>query len=447
MTSSSVRTRNGLVHASAWDTLLLMTELVVPTLAKGVFIRRANVVKLSQRLRLDERAVTLLHRLHEKYGPGPLLLAWPLRRQALILSARQAHRILAETPDPFDPATLEKHAALAHFEPEGSLVSHLPERAERRRFHDDLLESDRRVHSMAPCFSTIIKQEAGSLLARKPELSWDEFATVWFRIVRRLVLGLNARDDEELTDMLARLRSAANWAFLHPRRVALMRNFQQRLGSHLARAEPGSLAERIALRASGESVAAVDQVAHWLFAFDAAGMATFRALALIAAHPSTQNRAREEILKTGVTDGGELPLVRACIMESVRLWPTTPAIFRETKQDVPCEGGALPKNTHLLIYTPYFHRHESLPYAHNFAPELWLKRDPGDAWPMIPFSEGPGICPAHQLVPLLGSTMIAVLLERGWIELKPPASLRSDRPLPSTFSHYEQTLRLRDRAG
>jgi cytochrome P450 len=170
-------------------------------------------------------------------------------------------------------------------------------------------------------------------------------------------------------------------------------------------------------------------------------MATFRALALIATHPSAQERVRNGILEAGLS--GELPFARACIMESLRLWPTTPTIFRETTQDVPCGGGVLPKNTHLMIYTPYFHRHESLPCAHKFAPELWLKRDSNDAWPLIPFSGGPGTCPAHHLVSLLGSAMIGVLLERGGIELKPPAILQADRPLPGTLSHYELTLRLR----
>jgi hypothetical protein len=43
--------------------------------------------------------------------------------------------------------------------------------------------------------------------------------------------------------------------------------------------------------------------------------------------------------------------------------------------------------------------------------------------------------------------MIAVLLQRRCIELKTPVSLRSDRPLPGTLSHYELTLRFSDRAG
>lgn len=46
-----------------------------------------------------------------------------------------------------------------------------------------------------------------------------------------------------------------------------------------------------------EAAAELDQVAHWLFAFGAAGMSTFRALTLIATLPAAQSCAHEEILK------------------------------------------------------------------------------------------------------------------------------------------------------
>jgi hypothetical protein len=61
------------------------------------------------------------------------------------------------------------------------------------------------------------------------------------RIVRRVVLGDSARNDHELTDLLARLRGKANWSLLHPTRSDLREEFLQRLRVQLHRAEPGSL--------------------------------------------------------------------------------------------------------------------------------------------------------------------------------------------------------------
>jgi len=441
MTTRNVARPDGLSTASIKDTLAVLADVIVPTLGKGVLIRRPRVVALAERLSLDKRAVRRLQSLRRKYGAGPLLLPIPGRTQAVILSPEHVHRVLQRAPEPFAPSTLEKHAALAHFEPNVSLISHPLERAERRRFNDEVLESQCPVHSMADGFSVVVEDEARVMLAGAgSELSWDAFITAWYRMVRRVILGDAARDDHELTDMLAKLRGAGNWAFLHPGRKGLKRRFHERLKEHLSRAEPGSLAERIKARPNTDVTAPADQVTQWLFAFDPGGMAVFRALALIAAHPDAERRAGEEVSAAGTTGHRQMPFVRACILESLRLWPTTPAILRETTEDVQWPGGVMRKHTHVLIYTPYFHRDdENLPEAHHFAPDLWLGAAPGGHWPLIPFSEGPGTCPARNLVPTLGSMMIAAILGRRRIELKDRDRLHSGRPLPGTLDNY--TLR------
>jgi cytochrome P450 len=75
------------------------------------------------------------------------------------------------------------------------------------------------------------------------------------------------------------------------------------------------------------------------------------------------------------------------------------------------EGWTVPPKTNVLIYVPFLHRDEErLRYANRFNPDLWLSGGPGDGWPLIPFSEAPRTCPAHRLVPMLGSEMIAALL-------------------------------------
>jgi len=438
MSPHSADARNGLAKASVRDTLMFMGTVLVPTLGKGVFIRRPKIVALAERLGLDTRAVRCLQRLRRIYGSGPLILAIPGRRQTVLLSSDDVHRVLDGAPEPFAPATLEKISALAHFEPKASLASGPPERAERRHFHDEMLESDRPVHSMADAIFARVEEEAWRLLGHAgAELTWPAFTEAWHRAVRRVILGDGARDDAALTNMLAKLRGAANWAFLHPGRPALRQQFHRSLGAHLARAEPGSLAARIAARPNSNETAAVDQVTHWLFAFDAAGIATFRALALVATQPNAQDRAG---IETSVGEAGrpkDLPFLRACILESVRLWPTTPAIFRETTREVTSGGGRLPKHAQILVYVPFFHRDdENLPQAHRFAPELWFGAGTEGRWPLIPFSEGPGVCPAHHLVPMMGSFMMAAILGRNRIALRRPERLRTDRPMPGTLDNF-----------
>lgn len=162
------------------------------------------------------------------------------------------------------------------------------ERADRRRFNEAVLDSARPVHRVETELVTKVREEAVSIAdaaRRSGSLTWDEFATGWWRMVRRVVLGDAASEEHHLTDLLRALRKDANWAYLKPKRTGLRERFLHRLEGHLSRAEPGSLA---ALVASEPAIPGTDpgqQVPQWMFAFDAAGMATFRALALLDAHP------------------------------------------------------------------------------------------------------------------------------------------------------------------
>ncbi|UEM22167.1 cytochrome P450 [Skermanella mucosa] len=432
-----------LPRASLRDTLAAVAEIVLPTISKGVIIRRPKVVGLAERLGLDGRAVRRMQRLRAKYGPGPLMLAIPGRHQAIILSPEDVHTVLDNAPEPFSPASAEKRAALAHLEPHASLISRGPKRADRRRFNEQVLDSGCPVHRMGERFVAVVGEEAEGLLktARsRGELAWDDFTASWHNMVRRVVLGDAARDDEELTDMLARLRAAGNWAFLRPQRKGLRDRFYERLEGHLARAEPGSLAAVIAATPRTADTAPAHQVAHWFFAFDPGGMATFRALALLASHPDQADRARREIGDAGTEGRRDLPFLRACILESLRLWPTTPAVLRETTRETQWDTGTMPKNTSVFIFAPFFHRDdENLPYADRFTPDLWMDGVRQGGWPLIPFSGGPAICPARDLVPMLGGAMLAALLDGRRVRLKEPGRIDPGARLPGTLDNY--TLR------
>ncbi|MFD0207007.1 MULTISPECIES: cytochrome P450 [Saccharothrix] len=383
--------------ASRLDTGRAFAKVLLPTVAKGVIVRRPSTTAMAEKVRADAVAVATVQRFRERYGPEPLRLRVTGRSIALLLDPVDVARLLAESPEPFALATREKEAALAHFQPHGVLISTGPERAHRRAVNEDVLRPEK-IDVVG-----IVADEADLLLrhARSVgELTWDAFAQAWWRAARRIVLGSFARQDGELTDLLRTLRGNANWAYLHPRREALRRRFEQRLRGHLERGEPGSLAS---LAPADELV---DQAPHWLFAFDAGGIATMRALAI----------------------GGE---GEAGIWESVRLWPTTPVILRESTEPTRWHGTWLPAGTTFVVFLPYFHRDpDRLPCADAYAPENWpAPNDPG----LVPFSGGPGICPGRDLVLVAGSTMLDALRDHLEVPTLSP-------PLPATLNHFGLTF-------
>lgn len=438
---SKRRSRAGLPHASALDTLAFAADVFLPVFAKGVIVRRPWVEGMWARTGVEDRGVRRMQRLRDKYGDGPLVLGLPVRRQAVVLSPGDVHRVLRESPQPFSTASSEKRAALGHLEPKGALVSDGAERADRRRFNEEVLDHGHCVHGMADALLPIVREEAAAIrrVARqRGVLDWEAFSQGWFRMVRRVVFGDAAREDHALSEMTYGLRKAANWAFLRPRRTVLRERFFDRIGKYLDLAEPGSLAARAAQVRKTPTTEPHQQVAQWLFAFDPAGMATFRALALLAAHPEQGRAARDEAL---AGDPRQLPLLRAAVLEALRLWPTTPMILRQTTDATHWEAGAMSRRSGVLIYVPFFHRDETrLPFAHRFTPDLWL-RERGDAdWPLVPFSGGPAICPARHLVQMLASAMLAALIDQQVPLLVQPRALDTAR-LPATLDHF--TLRFR----
>lgn len=449
-----------LPRATLAESLGVLTDVLLPNVAKGPILRRPRAVAAAERLQLDRRGVRRLQRLRDRYGDGPLLLRGvPGREQGVVLDPATLRRVLDETPDPFAAASSEKRAALAHFQPGGVLATKGPERAERRRYNDAVLDSGCPRHALAGRFQPVVEEEANRLLedarragrgASGEALDWDAFAPAWWRAVRRVVLGDGARDDSSLTDMLRRLRSDANLAFLWPRRGRLRARFDARLTAHLKRAEPGSLAAAMAATPAGPATVPEQQAPQWLFAFDATGIATFRALALLAAHDAYGERARAEAGDAAANP--TLPLLRAAVLESVRLWPTTPMILRQTTAETRWDTGTMPARTGLLILVPFFNRDgERLPQADRFAPELWLDaaregaggeggahigERAASSWPLIPFSAGTAFCPGRHLALLVASTMLGALVRDGRWRLLGRARLDAARPLPATLDNF-----------
>ena len=412
-----------LPKATPVESLAFFRRVLLPPVAKGVIVRRPRAVRVAQKLDLDRRGVRYMQRLRDQYR-GPLLVGG---RYAVILAPDDARRVLDETPEPFATETPEKRAALTHFEPRNVLLSRGAERAERRRFHEQALDSGHHEHRLAGSLIGRVREETARLLAGAKsarELAWTQFAETWSRIVRLVIFGEIARDDLRLSAMATRLRRHANWAFLHRKRKALRAELLQHIDALLARAEPGSLAAVVASIPQSADTAPADQVAQWLFAFDPAGMTAFRALALLSTHGAYASRL------------GDRNFLRACVHDAVRLFPTTPLLLRETTAETSWEAGTLPAHKTVVIFTPFFHRDETrLPFADRFAPEIWLDGE-AERWTLVPFSAGPAVCPGRELVLFLGSELLATLFANASFRITSPQRLDPSRPLPGTLNHF-----------
>ncbi|TCC45764.1 cytochrome P450 [Kribbella capetownensis] len=435
--------------ASPLDTGLALQDVFLPLVAQGAILRRPRLGTLAEQLHADDRALRRVRHLRRKYGEGPVLFRFPGRTIALVLAPDDVCRLLAETPEPFTAATTDKAGALRHFQPHSVLVSDPPLRAPRRELNEQVLDTHQPVHRHGHRMLEVVREELDTMTAT---LSWDDFRAIWSRIARRIVLGDSARDDTEVSAQLDQLRADANWAGFHRRRDELRHHFLAALGSYVDEAEQGSLVEIVHdLGADHGGVDSADanlrlgdldpagQVPHWLFAFDAAGIALWRLFAVLATRPA----ALEQIVAEGNHPEASPLLAEAgaAVQESLRLWPTTLVVLRESDADTEWRGRIAPAGTEFAIVSSVFHRDEqALDFAHRFEPMIWLDGRSDASWPIIPFSAGPAECPGRNVVLLTTSAAVSHVSMRYNLDLDPTTRAKLAGRMPTTLNHA--TIRL-----
>ncbi|MEV6285651.1 cytochrome P450 [Kribbella sp. NPDC051770] len=417
--------------ASVVDSARAVRDILLPVAAQGAIVRRPLWSQLADRFAADDRSLRRARALRRKYGEGPILLRIPGRSLALVLAPADVHRVLAETPDPFSAATTEKTGALAHFQPHGVLITDPPLRAPRRELNEQALDTHQPVHRHADRMLTAITEEFSTLHGT---LGWTDFREIWSRAVRRIVLGEVARDDTLLSQHLDALRADANWAEFRPRNTRRRDQFHQQLAPYVEHPAPGSLVSALpTLPPDGLDPAG--QVPHWLFAFDAAGIALWRLLAVLAARP--------DLLTTVVAEAEHpdrsplLAYTGAAVQESLRLWPTTLVLLRETARPTTWNAATAPANTEFAIVSSIFHRDDqAIDYADQFTPEIWLDGRADGDWPLLPFSEGPAVCPGRNVVLLTTSAATCHLAQHHNLDVDPTTREALTRPaLPKTLDH------------
>jgi hypothetical protein len=264
-------------------------------------------------------------------------------------------------------------------------------------------------------------------------VGWTDFRAIWSRVVRRIVLGDKAANDTELTGLLDTLRSDANWAEFHPRNKSASARFRQLLDGYLEYAEPGSLIDALGNDRLGELDPA-GQVPHWLFAFDAAGIALWRLFCVVGARPEHAAPIAAEARHPQTS-----PLLAhagAAVQECLRLWPTTLVVLRESVAETEWEAGTAPGGTEFAIVSSVFHRDDqAMSFANRFEPEIWLDGRSDGEWPLIPFSAGPAVCPGRNVVLLTTSAAVSHVIAQYELDVDPVTTARLRDPLPATFDH------------
>ncbi|MEU3777819.1 cytochrome P450 [Streptomyces sp. NPDC032472] len=169
----------------------------------------------------------------------------------------------------------------------------------------------------------------------------------------------------------------------------------------------------------------------WLRAVDTVPGTLLRTLLLLGTHPAEQDAAAAEA--AACTAPGELTRLRACVLESLRLYPAVPELVRVTRTETEWRGVRHPAGTCVLL-PAHFHQRDPLhvPAAHVFVPGRWKTPGADEDLRMSPFGHGPGRCPGDRLGLLITTALCAEVLRRRRITGVRPV-LDPPGPLPAVL--------------
>jgi cytochrome P450 len=430
----------GLPPASLLENARFALTYALPSLLRGAVIPQPFWTELATRLNTGQWAVTTVERLSERHGGRSLLLRSVLGKTVLILTTEDVRRVLDSPVEVFALDAREKRRALEPFAPDALNASPPVLHGQRRPFNEAVLDYGHEPHRLAERFLVIVGEEITAMLAVATVLDYERSLACFRRISRRCVLGESAADDTELSEEHSRLRADGDWLGLkvwnRGRDARLRASMDERIRAYVDAAEPGTLVSLFPSAPQERETLPNGQVPFWLMALDAVRTVVTNALALVATHPPARARALEEIAAADLTHGrgtvaglADLRFVRACVQESIRLWPAAPTLVRRTTTETEWHGTAVPAGTRVLIPAAVFHRSRRLPYANRLAPEIWLDGS-GDAdWSLNLFSRGGAQCAGRNLALVLSTASLAELLRQAEFELLRP-KLGPDRPLP-----------------
>ncbi len=430
---------SGLAHASLLENVRFTLTNLLPSMLRGLAIPLPFWTEVATRFDTG-RGVATVERLTERYAGRPVMLRGVGGQTLLVLAAGDVRRVLESPVSVYGMNAAEKRRLFSPFAPDALNGSPPDLHAERRPFNEAVLDYGHEPHRLAERFLRVVHEEVAAMLADAGVLDYERSLAAFRRIARRCALGDAAADDTELSEEHSRLRADADWLGLkvwNRRRNARLRaSMDARIQRYVAAAEPGTLVSLFASAPTEAETRPNGQVPFWLMALDAVRTAVFNALALLTTDPAAHERALAEVRMADTAHGpgtvaalAELAFVRACLLDSVRLWPAAAMLVRVTAAETEWYGETLPIGAKVLIPVAAHHRARRLPHANRFAPDLWLDGSADADWQMNVFSRGGAQCAGRNLALLLGTASLAELLRQREFELLRP-KLAPDRPLP-----------------
>lgn len=419
-----------LPHTTTLESLRFTALVALPNLAEGLFSRRPAVTAALDRAGVARRAHRLLAALQARYGDGPIWVKVGGKPTLLVFGPDEIRVVLSGAPAPFASDPEPKLSGMNKFQPHALTISRGEHWSDRRQFTEAVLAHATGSGAIAGRCDSVADEEARAM---PDTLDWPQFHSTIQRIARRIILGDNAADDQQLSAQLVTLMAKAN----PPGKgdPELFDTFLTALNRYVDAADAHSLVGQFAAAPVSDITYPTHQVIHWMFAMgDTLAINLWRCLALLATQPEVLRNAQNAI--------DDHSYLAGCLSEAMRLWPSTPALARTLTEPTEWAGEIVAAGTQVMIVNTFNHRDTSrYPEADRFDPTAWTDGPAGASWSFNFFSHGPQGCPGADLALRIGVTVLTALLR----ERTPAATgvkLSPHEPLPLTLDNSRVHIRL-----
>jgi choline dehydrogenase-like flavoprotein/cytochrome P450 len=427
---------------SVLDTLRVQWHLSLPTFFRGLVATNRWFLSWRFRCGAGWQGMRFLRDLQVKYGADHLwswFPAWswfPLRRTLLVLSQDTMEATLSSEDNAADPSF--KKRSLSRFIPDALVISSGEEWRDRRPFNAKVLYTGK-PHPYRDAFRQIALPEVGRLAGAK-ELAWADFQKLGERISHQVILG-TGHVRPAMSGALEHMIRSSNFMVRDERAFAA---FYRQLDQQLKNPAAECLMADIASAPKTNVTRVPSQIGFWFFVLkDAIELHIARTLALIAAHPEVQERARHEIRSLGTSTAGAIErmmYVEACLREQQRLWTAVPLLLRRALRDFPLRGEIpIAAEQQILMHAGFYHRDARIfgARADRFWPDAIAGGQPSP--PLYVFSAGRQECAGLNLVTFVLKATLASLLDQYRFDLIGP-TIEPDR-IPYLYDHFGVRLR------
>ncbi|KAL0111389.1 hypothetical protein PUN28_012939 [Cardiocondyla obscurior] len=182
-----------------------------------------------------------------------------------------------------------------------------------------------------------------------------------------------------------------------------------------------SLLERVLAREGNTKVASILALDLFLVGVDTTSTAVASILYQLALHPDKQALAYNEISNAlpqrdtplEVTSIDNLKYLKACIKETLRMYPVVIGNGRSTTSDIIISGYRVPKGVHVVFqHYAISNLEKYFPRSGEFLPERWLHEDGvRHAFASLPFGYGRRMCLGRRFAELEIIIVISKILQ------------------------------------